>query len=175
VRLRRISVLVILLGGLMIPNAAAPPVAEAVCPGVWWANGSWSYNRYVSDGCETVAEFVRGIQLITNETAPYPACPAGTVDGYWGPNTKNGVKCMQTRWGITADGIVGPSTWSHYRFEITQYDITGGFAWYKTDWVWSRFSQSTSTNYYYVWQACAPGGQHVGFWTDGPNTTECQT
>lgn len=34
-----------------------------------------------------------------------------TVDGYFGPNTKNAVQVFQRKHGLSADGIVGPKTW----------------------------------------------------------------
>ena len=41
---------------------------------------------------------------------------AGTADGYYGNDTKNAVINLQNTFGITADGIVGPTTWK-YLFE----------------------------------------------------------
>lgn len=35
-----------------------------------------------------------------------------TVDGYYGPNTKNAVQTYQRKHGLAADGIVGPATWA---------------------------------------------------------------
>ena len=35
-----------------------------------------------------------------------------TVDGYYGPNTKNAVQAYQRKHGLSADGIVGPKTWA---------------------------------------------------------------
>ena len=40
----------------------------------------------------------------------------GTADGYYGNDTKNAVINLQNTFGITADGIVGPTTWK-YIFE----------------------------------------------------------
>jgi peptidoglycan hydrolase-like protein with peptidoglycan-binding domain len=33
------------------------------------------------------------------------------VDGFFGPRTEQRVKDVQTVWGLTADGLVGPKTW----------------------------------------------------------------
>lgn len=38
---------------------------------------------------------------------------AGTADGIFGPGTRAGVTWYQKMRGITADGIVGPTTWKH--------------------------------------------------------------
>ena len=35
-----------------------------------------------------------------------------TVDGIFGPKTKNAVECFQEDNGLDADGIVGPLTWA---------------------------------------------------------------
>lgn len=35
-----------------------------------------------------------------------------TVDGYYGPNTKNAVQVFQRKHGLSADGIVGTKTWA---------------------------------------------------------------
>ena len=37
----------------------------------------------------------------------------GTADGYYGNDTKNAVINLQNTFGITADGIVGPTTWNY--------------------------------------------------------------
>lgn len=38
----------------------------------------------------------------------------GSIDGIFGYNTKNAVISFQKSRGISADGIVGPTTWSFY-------------------------------------------------------------
>ena len=47
-------------------------------------------------------ECVKRIQIAVNTI----------VDGWWGPVTQRAVLAFQTRNGLTADGIVGPSTWA---------------------------------------------------------------
>lgn len=55
-----------------------------------------------------------------------------TVDGIFGSGTKSAVQSFQSHVGISADGIVGPTTWrylvSHF-FDLTRYGSTG-LGWY---------------------------------------------
>ena len=46
----------------------------------------------------------------------------GTADGYYGNDTKNAVINLQNTFGITADGIVGPTTWK-YLFETNASEL----------------------------------------------------
>jgi Putative peptidoglycan binding domain len=39
------------------------------------------------------------------------SCPGG-IDGHYGPNTASGTKALQNFWSLTADGVVGTSTWN---------------------------------------------------------------
>lgn len=38
-----------------------------------------------------------------------------TVDGYFGPGTKNAVQAFQRKHGLSADGVVGPDTWARVK------------------------------------------------------------
>lgn len=38
----------------------------------------------------------------------------GTIDGLWGPNTKNAVIAWQKQKGLPADGVVGTNTWRSF-------------------------------------------------------------
>lgn len=58
-------------------------------------------------------EDVKAVQNKLNELG----YNAGTADGYYGNDTKNAVIKFQNKFAITADGIVGPTTWM-YLFEL---------------------------------------------------------
>jgi peptidoglycan hydrolase-like protein with peptidoglycan-binding domain len=45
--------------------------------------------------------------------------PAVTVDGRYGPQTKAGVQAFQTANGLTADGVVGATTWQRLVVTVT--------------------------------------------------------
>ncbi len=50
---------------------------------------------------------VKRLQEVLNHIGPGPAL---TVDGIFGPKTKARVVALQQRFGLKADGIVGPVT-----------------------------------------------------------------
>ncbi len=71
---------------------------------------------------------VRAVQRLLN--AKYHT--SLVIDGVFGSNTKSKVKDFQSHVGISADGIVGPTTWrylvSHF-FDLTRYG-SSGTGWY---------------------------------------------
>ncbi|MFF8742997.1 peptidoglycan-binding protein [Streptomyces californicus] len=91
--------------------------AQATCS-VRWKNGvdyagltadySWAWNVVIRQG--ESGDRVREIQCL----AIYHGYSL-TVDGQFGPATKNAVTAFQRARGIGADGIVGPSTWRQLR------------------------------------------------------------
>lgn len=62
--------------------------------------------------------YARGIQVMMlyyNTTTRAYIQQAGGADGVYGSGTANAVTSFQTARGIGADGICGPTTWSHMR------------------------------------------------------------
>ncbi|MCL2069181.1 MAG: peptidoglycan-binding protein, partial [Oscillospiraceae bacterium] len=56
---------------------------------------------------------VRELQFILNSIAPYhPAVPRVINDGVFGAGTRNSVIDFQRAFGLTPDGVVGPTTWA---------------------------------------------------------------
>jgi hypothetical protein len=53
------------------------------------------------------------------------------VDGIWGPNTRSRTITWQRRHGLTADGIVGPQTWSHAQSHLVRTGSDAEFIYYE--------------------------------------------
>jgi peptidoglycan hydrolase-like protein with peptidoglycan-binding domain len=84
--------------GVNVPEAT-PPTADAY-PGTPLQLGSRGEN-------------VRRIQNWLNAvSAVYPDVPSVSADGIFGPLTQNAVQAFQSRFNLTADGIVGRITWN---------------------------------------------------------------
>lgn len=84
--------------GVTVPEAT-PPTAEEY-PGTPLRQGSRGEN-------------VRKIQQWLNDlSAFYPDIPSVSADGIFGPLTENAVLSFQSRFNLTADGIVGRVTWN---------------------------------------------------------------
>jgi len=58
------------------------------------------------------------VALVQHALAADGLLPAGAIDGVYGPLTATLVKRFQQNHGLTADGVVGPATWSVVR-EVT--------------------------------------------------------
>jgi hypothetical protein len=46
----------------------------------------------------------------------YDGGPTPSLDGTFGPTTRNYTILWQTQYGLTADGVVGPNTWNRARW-----------------------------------------------------------
>lgn len=77
-----------------------------------WSDGSMNTTQY-SPGTKKGNSYA--IQTITKRLGYNP----GTVDGYFGANTKNAVIDYQEDNGLTSDGIVGRNTWTKLGSELT--------------------------------------------------------
>lgn len=118
--IKRMSMAVVgLLAALMLflpTNAAfAAPMSD-----------NWANNDYVGYGYETDGGYVMAVQRMLKET------PWGysAVDGYFGPNTYDGVVGFQNGENIQADGVVGQVTWEEfedYRVYVGNNGGTGQF------------------------------------------------
>ena len=61
----------------------------------------------------STGDVVTGLQTVLTNGAPgqWETAPKA-IDGNFGPDTQASVKAFQTWAGVTADGVVGDSTWS---------------------------------------------------------------
>jgi len=58
-------------------------------------------------------EQVQHVQFLINYISQfYPEIPSVIRDGNFGPATTTAVQAFQRRFGLTADGVVGPATWA---------------------------------------------------------------
>lgn len=107
---------VVLLAGLMVTSNTKgsstahasgcnnPAVGSSGSPNYY---PTWSNNCQISEG--NISDYVYAFQTILNDDSYL--CGSLTVDGDFGPNTFNAIKCLQKHFGLTQDGIVGPQTW----------------------------------------------------------------
>jgi len=65
------------------------------------------YKTWACDTCVNSSYYVELLQRALNSIGISP----GSIDGYWGPNTKGAVKNFQKLAGLTQDGSCGPGTW----------------------------------------------------------------
>lgn len=88
------------------------------------AQSDWKPSCWIGPGYITGDIELAGIQNILHALGYND----GGRDSLYGPNTEAGIKLFQTHSGITSDGIVGPTTWSHFGDTI-YYSYTGPNAW----------------------------------------------
>jgi len=91
---------------------------------------SWGDNCWVSTyggDPDTVSDFTTGIQTIVHYEYWL-----GSIDGWYGSASKSATQQYQSSRGLTADGIVGTSTWNGLKTELTNYGTWNGWTYY--DW-----------------------------------------
>lgn len=122
------SIGVVLLAGLMFAsNTKGSSTAFASgCNSV--ATHSWSNNCQISEG--NISNMVYAIQQLIDETG---RCVPITVDGDFGPNTFNTVKCFQSYKKLSVDGIVGPQTWGTLQGLLTHETSNSGWNYWSGD------------------------------------------
>ena len=128
--MRRLIVLVVLTLAL-VASSATPALADN-------AAGSWSDNHQLCNGCSVQRGNIVGMwqammwsSLIGNNCGDF-------VDGIWGPNTRSKTITWQSNHGLTADGVVGPQTWSRAQSYLRRTGDDGEFTYY--DYPGARFT-----------------------------------
>ena len=95
----------------------AAAIAQAVREIFPSGGGSSSYPGYALRIGST-GEHVRQIQRCLNNIGKrYPSIPQLTDDGIFGNGTQNAVIAFQRLFGLSADGVVGPTTWNRLMAE----------------------------------------------------------
>ncbi|MFC0439658.1 peptidoglycan-binding protein [Kutzneria buriramensis] len=90
----------------MAPLVTASPANAAIIPGRCTYTSSEPTLSYAPS---TYKVAVKQLQCELNYSLRYTTI---SVDGYFGNGTRSAVETFQQCDGITADGIVGPQTWS---------------------------------------------------------------
>lgn len=89
-----------LLAGLLFTSATSGSHAALASGCNSTAAGAWSNNCQTSQG--NLSLFTVAIQTVVNFSGT--GCSTGTIDGNFGQNTVNGVKCFQGKHNLTRDG-----------------------------------------------------------------------
>jgi peptidoglycan hydrolase-like protein with peptidoglycan-binding domain len=138
---------------LLVPLAIVASPGTALAAGCNSnAVGSWSNNCTVVEGDS--GNLVRGVQAYADEIE---GCGGIVDDGSFGPATLKAVKCLQVRLGVTADGSVGPITWSTMQADLSRTTTSGGWVYYGADIGAEQFRESTSTNVWNNWDTSTAG------------------
>lgn len=113
------------------------------------AQNSWSNNCQTSEG--NISNYVYAIQYALDIYASqgHDTCAQINIDGNFGPNTLNAVKCFQKAKNLAPDGVVGPLTWGKLQSTLFSNGTSNGWTTYDD----GDFRQSTSTG---VWQVESP-------------------
>jgi len=93
--------------------------------------GTWTglaTGAYQSTGPNATRTY-NGINVMAIQAALSSAGIATDIDGIYGPQTTANVRIYQSRYGLTADGIVGPMTWRNMSAR-TNAAPTFDYSWY---------------------------------------------
>jgi len=95
--------------GLAVVGLVAPVVAFSTSAE---AAGRTCVQKVIQYG--NTGSCVKNIQTILNASGLGSGSDSGkvTVDGFFGNGTDTRVRQLQTKFGITRDGVVGPGTWN---------------------------------------------------------------
>ncbi len=86
-------------------------LAELESQGQTFYGVNWQAPNGLSTGSS--GQKVRQLQYMLSVASKYiPSVPSVSIDGVFGQGTQNAVIAFQRWAGLTADGIVGPSTWN---------------------------------------------------------------
>jgi Putative peptidoglycan binding domain len=110
-RTRRLVGLVLTLVLLLLPGSAAAAACsgDTLADGTTWNDNYWGgYNTAGTITCDLNGRYTLGIQRINWEEGYRQSSP----DGFYGSNTHQDVRSFQAFYGLTVDGLVGPSTWT---------------------------------------------------------------
>jgi peptidoglycan hydrolase-like protein with peptidoglycan-binding domain len=128
-RLRTALAAALILGAsVAIPIATSGTAEAASCNTT--ATSDWSNNCLVSTSSYSHSNFVVVIQTIVQIYDQDHCGPLIAIDGYYGSDTANAVKCWQSGHGLSADGVVGPQTWSSLGNALSYYTAVGSYYYY---------------------------------------------
>jgi len=147
----------ILISSVAIPLATSGTAQAATCNTT--AISDWSNNCTVSTSSHSHSNMTVAIQIMIWQLDQQECGPLIAIDGYYGSGTANAVKCWQHYHGLTADGVVGPQTWSSLGSALIYHSAAGSYYYYyNQNYVDFRMNGNTG-----VW---AYGGPYAGSqWT----------
>ena len=142
---------------IAIPIATSGTAQAASCNTA--AKSSWYNNCTVSTSSYSHSNFTVVIQVMVQIYDQDSCGPLIALDGYYGSDTANAVKCWQAGHKLSVDGVVGPQTWTSFMNALSEYTDTGGWYYYVSQYN-VDFRENVSTG---VWQY---GGPYAGSqWT----------
>src|SRR5438270_3738463 len=128
-RLRTALVAVLsLMAAIAIPIATSGTAQAASCNTT--AKFSWYNNCTVSTSSYSHSNFTVAIQVMVQIYDQDHCGPLIGIDGYYGSQTANAVKCWQAGHGLSADGVVGPQTWTSLMNALSYYSTVGSNLYY---------------------------------------------